>query len=307
MEKVTIAKLKNILCDFTDEIHYIFETPLDNAFVVATYILSSKQLPYFSNLSEEANNTISSIYKTFKKIEYTPHEMRRAFSEAYLMSLRDVKNYTVNVTLELPLIYLRMIVDLLASHMEYEHITILNANANIGTLALALAMSENINENDLYVTVNNDEEERIAENLRNLSGYAYPIQNTLPSLSFRADIIVSDPFLRTPEDILVFFEDYMEYLNTDGFFIVSLPTDYIRSRVFSDSLEEHNLVLLGLIEYPKDLLEGLIESSIVILERKTTTNKEFFHISMSSIKDIEQNIKIMDEIKKYISKYLGDK
>lgn len=307
MEKVTIAKLKNILCDFTDEIHYIFETPLDNAFVVATYILSSKQLPYFSNLSEEANNTISSIYKTFKKIEYTPHEMRRAFSEAYLMSLRDVKNYTVNVTLELPLIYLRMIVDLLASHMEYEHITILNANANIGTLALALAMSENINENDLYVTVNNDEEERIAENLRNLSGYAYPIQNTLPSLSFRADIIVSDPFLRTPEDILVFFEDYMEYLNTGGFFIVTLPTDYIRSRVFSDSLEEHNLVLLGLIEYPKDLLEGLIESSIVILERKTTTNKEFFHISMSSIKDIEQNIKIMDEIKKYISKYLGDK
>ena len=307
MEKVTIAKLKNILCDFTDEIHYIFETPLDNAFVVATYILSSKQLPYFSNLSEEANNTISSIYNTFKKIEYTPHEMRRAFSEAYLMSLRDVKNYTVNVTLELPLIYLRMIVDLLASHMEYEHITILNANANIGTLALALAMSENINENDLYVTVNNDEEERIAENLRNLSGYAYPIQNTLPSLSFRADIIVSDPFLRTPEDILVFFEDYMEYLNTGGFFIVTLPTDYIRSRVFSDSLEEHNLVLLGLIEYPKDLLEGLIESSIVILERKTTTNKEFFHISMSSIKDIEQNIKIMDEIKKYISKYLGDK
>ena len=307
MEKVTIAKLKNILCDFTDEIHYIFETPLDNAFVVATYILSSKQLPYFSNLSEEANNTISSIYNTFKKIEYTPHEMRRAFSEAYLMSLRDVKNYTVNVTLELPLIYLRMIVDLLASHMEYEHITILNANANIGTLALALAMSENINENDFYVTVNNDEEERIAENLRNLSGYAYPIQNTLPSLSFRADIIVSDPFLRTPEDILVFFEDYMEYLNTGGFFIVTLPTDYIRSRVFSDSLEEHNLVLLGLIEYPKDLLEGLIESSIVILERKTTTNKEFFHISMSSIKDIEQNIKIMDEIKKYISKYLGDK
>ena len=91
MDKVITTKLKDILCDLTDEVHYIFETPLDNAFVVATYILSSKSLPYFSNLSEEANNTISSIYNTFKKIEYTPHEMRRAFSEAYLMSLRDVK------------------------------------------------------------------------------------------------------------------------------------------------------------------------------------------------------------------------
>ena len=307
MGKGITTKLKDILCDLTDEVHYIFETPLDNAFVVATYILSSKSLPYFSNLSEEANNTISSIYNTFKKIQYTPYEMRRAFSEAYLMSLRDVKDYTVKVTLELPLLYFRMIVDLLASKTEYEHITILNASANIGTLSLALAMSENINENDLYVTVNNEEEVRIAENLRNLSGYTYPIQDTLPSLSFRADIIVSDPFLRTPEDILIFFEDYMEYLNTNGFFVVALPTDYIRSRVFSDSLEDHNLVLLGLIEYPKDLLEGLIESSIVILERKTATNKEFFHVSMPSIKDIEQNIKIMDEIKKYISEYLGDK
>ena len=130
---------------------------------------------------------------------------------------------------------------------------------------------------------------------------------SLPVPSFRADIIVSDPFLRNPEDILVFFEDYMEYLNMGGFFVVTLPTDYIRSRVFSDSLEKHSLVLLGLIEYPKDLLEGLIDSSIVILEKKDTTNKEFFHISMSSVKDIEKNIEIMGEIKKYLTEYLGDK
>lgn len=307
MNKETTINLKNIISDLTDEVHYIFDTPLDKAFIVATYILSSKQLPYFSNLSEEANETIKLLYDGFRKIEYTPYELRRAFSEAFLMSLRDVKDYTVNVTLELPLLYLRMIVNLLASYSSFGHTAVLNASANIGTLSLALAISDSINADDLYVTVNSDEEERIATNLRNLSGLSYPIQSTLPSLSFRADIIVSDPFLRNPEDILVFFEDYMEYLNMGGFFVVTLPTDYIRSRVFSDSLEKHSLVLLGLIEYPKDLLEGLIDSSIVILEKKDTTNKEFFHISMSSVKDIEKNIEIMDEIKKYLTEYLGDK
>lgn len=302
-----IQKLKNILTDFTDEIEYIFDIPLNKAFIAATYIFSNKNLPYLGNVSKEANETINSYHQDFKKMEYTPYEMRRAFNEAYLMSLRDMKEYTVNVTLELPLLYLRMITDLIASHMEYEHINILNASANIGSLSLALALSEHINPRDLYVTVNTEEELRIASNLRDLSGFEYPIQDVLPALSFRTDIIVSDPFLRKAEDILVFFEDYIEYLNLNGFMIITLPTEYVRSRIFSDSLEDHSLVLIGLIEYPKDLLGGLIDSSIVILEKKDTTNKEFFHISMSSIKDIESNIKIMDEIKKYINEYLGDK
>ena len=83
-------------------------------------------------------------------------------------------------------------------------------------------------------------------------------------MSFRCDLLISDPFLNKVEDILVFFEDYLEYLNNESFMIVVLPTDFIRSRVFSDLIIDKGLVLIGLIEYPKDYFDGLIKSSIVI-------------------------------------------
>ena len=239
MDKDTTLIIKNLFADFTDECQGIFDTTLQNAFIVATYIFSLKTLPYFQSLSSEANETIETYFNKFKTISYDPYEMRRAFSESYLLSLRDLESYTVNVTLELPLQYLRTITDAIASNLNYDHNNILNANGNIGNLALALALSEHIEPKDLYVTVVKPEELRLAKSLRTLSRSKYTIQDVLPSLSFRADIIVSDPFLRKIEDILVFFEDYTEYLNNHSFMIVTLPTEYIRDRVFSDSLEKH--------------------------------------------------------------------
>ena len=105
------------------------------------------------------------------------------------------------------------------------------------------------------------------------------------------------------EDILVFFEDYHEYLNNEGFFIVSLMNEFVRSRVFSDMLEKYGYVLIGIIEYPKDLLEGIIDNSIVILEAKDDKNLEFFHLQMALVKNVDGNFQKIKEIKKYLREY----
>ena len=81
-------------------------------------------------------------------------------------------------------------------------------------------------------------------------------------------------------------------------------TDFVRSRVFTDMIEKYGYKFIGLIEYPKDLMEGLIQNSIVILENKKEENKEFFHAEMPSIKNVDANIKVMNEIKDYLVHYI---
>jgi len=299
----SISMIKENISGLTDALANIFNISLEKAFIASTYILSQNELPYFKNLSEEENNIIVHYYDNFKKISYTGSEMRRAFSESYLLSLREIENYTVNVTLELPLIYLVALSDLIISNFNYSEINVLNASGNNGNLALALYLAEHINKTNLSVTVNNEDELRIATNLRDLAKGEYDISSSAKELSYRCDLIVSDPFLKTAEDILVFFEENLEYLNNEGFFITVLPTQFVRSRIFSDLVNDHSLLLIGLIEYPKDLLEGLISSSIVILEKNHKDNKEFFHSMMPSVKDIDSNIKVLNEIKKYIKDY----
>jgi len=302
----SIKELTNLINQLTDEIHQVFDVPLDSSFRLATTILNQPSLPNFGNIKEEENRQIHALYSELKESNYRASDMRRAYREAYLTSQREKENYTVDITLELPLIYLKVISETLIKKFEiYEHKNVLNALANDGNLSCALAISSNINESDLYVTVKDENELKIAENLRDLCAFSYPIQMELPDLSFRCDLIVSDPFLRDAEDILVFFADYQEYLNYEGFFVCVIMTEFVRSRVFTDMLEQYGFVLLGVIEYPKDLLEGPIKSSIVILEKKDETNVEFFATEMPSVKKIEDNIKVMNDIKKYLNDYLG--
>lgn len=303
----TTTDLIDLLESFTDYIQEVFDVKTDKAFIVAGFILCQAQLPIFGNLSDIENKEIKTYYDKFKEIKYKPSEMRRAYREAYLFSLRFYEEINVDITLELPLIYFKLITETIAKHYDFEHVAILNPFANDGALACMLAISDVIKEEDLYVVEEREEFLKLTDNLRDLIGFKYKTQSMLPRISFRSDIIVSDPFLRSVEDILIFFTDYTEYLNNNGFIIVSLMDEFVRSRVFTDCLENHGLVLIGIIAYPKDLIGGLIKSSIVILEKKEEANKEFFSVEMASIKNINDNIKIIDNIKDYLNKYLGDK
>jgi len=303
MDIKIVKELKDIFLIFTNKISEILKTPLDNAFILSMYLLSNNKLAYINNINEKDNEIFEKLFNNFKNIEYRPSELRRAYIEAYLDTLKNKENYTIDVTLELPIVYLRLISNVLVSNIPYSNINILNALGNNGNLACSLSISDYIDSKNIYVTVKNEKEEKIATNLRNLTGFSYEITKSLPSLSYRCDLIISDPFLRTSEDILIFFEDYLEYLNQGGFFVVILPTQFVRSRIFSDLLEDHNLILLGLIEYPSDLMEGVMKSSIVIIEKKDKRNKEFFSAEMPSVKDVEGNMKIMNEIKEYLIEY----
>ncbi|MCB9498808.1 MAG: hypothetical protein H6687_02850 [Bacillales bacterium] len=298
-------KILNLMKDFTDLAGSLFNVSKDKAFIAASYLLSQKKLPYFSSLKENENREIQGYFDRFHEIDYKPYEMRRAFKEAYLFSLREMEKVNVDTTLELPLLYLKMITETIFSKLNYEHTIVLNPSSNDGSLAQSLADSQIIKEEDLYVIEERNDFLRLSENLRDLSAFNYKIQDSLPRLSFKADIIVSDPFLRSVEDILIFFEDYIEYLNNDGFMVIVLMNEFVRSRVFTDNILKYKLVLIGIIEYPKDLLDGLIDSSIVILEKKNEMNNEFFTVEMPSIKKIEDNLKVMNNIKEYIDEYIG--
>jgi len=300
-----IIRIKDIIDGLTSKISYIFKKPLDESFIAAILILRGNSFPNISGIDDEDLKTLKQFYEAFKKEKYNALEIRRAFNEAYLSSLREIENYTVNVSLELPLQFLNMITNTIVDSFSYSNINILNAYANIGNLPVLLKSNLKA-EQKLYVTVNDEKELIIAETLRDFIGFDYPIQTDLPALNFRCDLIVSDPFLRQVEDILIFFEDYVPYLNQGGFLVSSFPTAFIRSRAFSDTILNHGLVLVGLIEYPSDIIEGIMASSIVILEKKNDNNKEFFHAEMASIKDIDKNIKVMDDCKEYIKKYLGE-
>jgi len=300
-----ITRIKDIIDGLTTELSYIFKKPLDESFIASILILRGNSFPNFKGISDEDLKTIKAFYDAFKKESYTVPMMRRAFNEAYLSSLREIDNYTINVSLELPLQFLNMISVTILNSFNYSSVNVLNASGNIGNLPVLLKSSIKDNQK-LYVTVNNENELIIAETLRDFCMFDYPIQTDLPALNFRCDLICSDPFLRQVEDILIFFEDYVPYLNQGGFFVSSFPTAFIRSRAFSDTILNHGLVLVGLIEYPTDIVDGVIASSIVVLEKKNKQNKEFFHAEMASIKDIDKNLEVMDDLKKYITKYLGE-
>ena len=302
------SKVKDLVYLFeklTDKVSLVFETPKDNAFIVATTILAQKELPLFKNISDEDNNSIRSYFKRFKAESYSIPDLRKAFNEAFLFSLRDKENLEIETSSELIILYLRLITLTLKNSLDYEHTVIYNPSSNNGSLITSIASSEGVNSSDVYVYEDRYNYASITMNLRDLCGLDYKISDTLPSMSFRSDIIVSDPFLRSVEDILIFFEDCHDYLNQDGFIVVSLMTDFIRSRVFSDMLEKYGYTLIGLVEYPKDLYNGLIKNSIVILENKSEKNKEFFTSEMPSVKNIDGNLKVLNDIKTYLINYLG--
>ena len=209
----------------------------------------------------------------------------------------------VEVSPELVNIYLSVIVSVLVESSDFEHTIILNPSTNNGLLISMIASLPSVDSSFIYGIEERPIYKRLTENLGALMNLSYQVQSNLPSLSFRSDIIVSDPFLRNVEDILVFFEDYHEYLNNEGFFIVSLMNEFVRSRVFSDMLEKYGYVLIGIIEYPKDLLEGIIDNSIVILEAKDDKNLEFFHLQMALVKNVDGNFQKIKEIKKYLREY----
>ncbi len=292
----------------TDRIEYLFDIDKEKAFTYAMSILALDDVPSFNGVSEEANLSIESYFKRFKKENYPIDLIRRAYNEAYLYSLRDIKDLEIETTSELISLYLRYITKTIASLLDYDHVNILNPSPNSGSFLSSLALTEGINEEDLVAVEDREKFYRITTNLRDLCKLRYKVIDTLPSLSYRSDIIVSDPFLRKVEDILIFFEDYHEYLNIGGFFVVSLMTDFVKSRVFSDMLERYSLKLIGVIEYPKDLYEGLIKNSIVILEYKGEDNKEFFTAEMPSVQKIEDNYKVLNNIGSYLKGYLeGEK
>lgn len=292
-----------LLEKMTDKVSLIFDIPKENAFSASTFILSQPQFPGFKNISEEDNESIKSYFDRYKRNNFNNGIIRRAFNEAYLFSLRDYSEVEINTTSELIILYLRMITITLRKLMDFEHVVVLNPYSNIGSLASSLAIS-NLNDEDLFVVEEREKYASLTMNLRDLLGYKYKVSNSLPSLSFRSDIIVSDPFLRNTEDILIFFEDYHDYLNEGGFFVVSLMSEYVRSRVFADMVERYGLILIGLIEYPKDLYDGIIENTIVILEKKGEKNKEFFRAEMPSVKNIEANYKVLNDIETYLKNYL---
>ena len=51
-----VKDLVYLIEKLTDKVSLVFETPKDNAFIVATTILSQKELPLFKNISEKTKN-----------------------------------------------------------------------------------------------------------------------------------------------------------------------------------------------------------------------------------------------------------
>ena len=297
--------ISNKLTHFTLMVKDIFKVELDRAFIVSSYLLSQETLPYMSNLSELDNNTLSDLFKDFKMMEYDGESLRLAFSLSYAESLKDKENLRVDTTPELINIYLKEIVKAIYDTLNYETINVLNPSPNNGVLALALK-DVGIKDSELLLSEERKVFYLLSLSLRDLANSNYNIIDMLPDYNYRCDIIVSDPFLSEVEDILIFFEDYHMYLNLDGFMVLVLPNPFIRSRVFADTINRYKYSLLGLIEYPSDLLSGVLDSSIVILENNQTERCEFFRAIMPSVKNVDENINTIKLVKEYINKYVGE-
>lgn len=301
--KNNVVQLTNLFDGMTDLVAGLFHTDNLKAFALSTYILIQKICPKFKELKEEENDQIQRYYQMYGSMNFKRDEILFSFNESFLNSLYNLKEVEVEVSPELVNIYLSVIVSVLVESSDFEHTIILNPSTNNGSLISMIASLPSVDSSFIYGIEDRPIYKRLTENLGALMNLSYQVQSNLPSLSFRSDIIVSDPFLRNVEDILVFFEDYHEYLNNEGFFIVSLMNEFVRSRVFSDMLEKYGYVLIGIIEYPQDLLEGIIDNSIVILEAKDDKNLEFFHLQMALVKNVDGNFQKIKEIKKYLREY----
>ena len=136
----TKEELVKIMEDFTDLLMELFNSDRKTSFLAASYILSVNTLPAFTNIEEEGNKKIKKFYDSFKSMSYTPQDMRMAFNEAYLYSLKDVKDFEIETTLELPLLYLRLLTLAVTDNLNYDHVIVFNPSSNSGSLAASLSL-----------------------------------------------------------------------------------------------------------------------------------------------------------------------
>ena len=298
-------ELAEKIISFSLKVKDAFKTDLETSFVASSFLLSQKSIPDISNISEDDNKFLKELHSEFKSISYDYETLRLAFSYAYLNSLKEKDKVRVSTTPELSIIYLKEIVKTLYDNLKYEKVHVINPYSNNGVLTLALK-NIGISDESLLSIEESKNFNILSKALRDLSYSSYEVLDMLPIDSYRFDILVSDPFLDAVEDLLIFFEDYNMYANLDAFIVVVLNNDFIRSRVFSDMIQKYKYALVGVIEYPKDLLDGALDSSIVILHNKLEPNKEFFRNVMPSVKEVDKNIENIKIIKDNLVKYLGD-
>lgn len=298
-------ELAEKIISFSLKVKDAFKTDLETSFVASSFLLSQKSIPDISNISEDDNKSLKELHSEFKSISYDYETLRLAFSYAYLNSLKEKEKVRVSTTPELSIIYLKEIVKTLYDNLKYEKVNVINPYSNNGVLTLALK-NIGISDESLLSIEESKNFNILSKALRDLSYSSYEVLDMLPIDSYRFDILVSDPFLDAVEDLLIFFEDYNMYANLDAFIVVVLNNDFIRSRVFSDMIQKYKYALVGVIEYPKDLLDGALDSSIVILHNKLEPNKEFFRNVMPSVKEVDKNIENIKIIKDNLVKYLGD-
>ena len=298
-------ELAEKIISFSLKVKDAFKTDLETSFVASSFLLSQKSIPDISNISEDDNKFLKELHSEFKSISYDYETLRLAFSYAYLNSLKEKDKVRVSTTPELSIIYLKEIVKTLYDNLKYEKVNVINPYSNNGVLTLALK-NIGISDESLLSIEESKNFNILSKALRDLSYSSYEVLDMLPIDSYRFDILVSDPFLDAVEDLLIFFEDYNMYANLDAFIVVVLNNDFIRSRVFSDMIQKYKYALVGVIEYPKDLLDGALDSSIVILHNKLEPNKEFFRNVMPSVKEVDKNIENIKIIKDNLVKYLGD-
>ena len=298
-------ELAEKIISFSLKVKDAFKTDLETSFVASSFLLSQKSIPDISNISEDDNKSLKELHSEFKSISYDYETLRLAFSYAYLNSLKEKDKVRVSTTPELSIIYLKEIVKTLYDNLKYEKVNVINPYSNNGVLTLALK-NIGISDESLLSIEESKNFNILSKALRDLSYSSYEVLDMLPIDSYRFDILVSDPFLDAVEDLLIFFEDYNMYANLDAFIVVVLNNDFIRSRVFSDMIQKYKYALVGVIEYPKDLLDGALDSSIVILHNKLEPNKEFFRNVMPSVKEVDKNIENIKIIKDNLVKYLGD-
>ena len=298
-------ELAEKIISFSLKVKDAFKTDIETSFVASSFLLSQKSIPDISNISEDDNKSLKELHSEFKSISYDYETLRLAFSYAYLNSLKEKEKVRVSTTPELSIIYLKEIVKTLYDNLKYEKVNVINPYSNNGVLTLALK-NIGISDESLLSIEESKNFNVLSKALRDLSYSSYEVLDMLPIDSYRFDILVSDPFLDAVEDLLIFFEDYNMYANLDAFIVVVLNNDFIRSRVFSDMIQKYKYALVGVIECPKDLLDGALDSSIVILHNKLEPNKEFFRNVMPSVKGVDKNIENIKIIKDNLVKYLGD-
>lgn len=296
-----ILKLTDCFNRFNSEVTRIYNTNLKDGFMLSCFLLSLPELIEVKvNDSDKA--IIENYRKEFNSISSTKGELRRAFSNAYLNSLSEVENYKVDVSLEIMQIFFKEISEIIYKNIPYTNINVLNPYCNIGTLSSLLALGGIIDQNKLYCISKDVKEKVISESLKNMLKLNYEVDTALPSFNYRADLIISDPFFENANELLMFFADYTDYLSQNGFMVISLPTDFVRTRVFSDLLEQYSLTLILLVKGPENLAQGNMKSSIVVLEHNKDYH-EFAEADMDLYENVDANLEVLENVKDYLNKY----